>query len=157
MNQVLPREGRWLTGDASTRDSKETGVQVDPVQTCLDELLRRLAGQESLIRTFQATQIPLNEEQPETDSWTTEATEPQRRPDDDAWWNGNDQWTGHRLEPKLEQLAECILSASPSQRTIPRLCRCGMETQTFLMTLSLMSSCIKERIIQAIIVLLFLG
>ena len=39
MNPVLPGEGRWLTGDASAR-SEETGVQVDPVQAQLDELLR---------------------------------------------------------------------------------------------------------------------
>ena len=94
MNQVLPREGRWLTGDASARSSEESGVQMDPVQACLDELLRRLASQESLTRTLEATQIPLNEVQPETEWWTAEATEPQRRPDDDAWWNGNDLWTG---------------------------------------------------------------
>ena len=42
-------------------------MQVDPVQARLDELSRRLECQEFLIRTLQATQIPLNEEQPETD------------------------------------------------------------------------------------------
>ena len=58
MNPVHPGEGRWLTGDASARASVETGVQVDSVQARLDELLRRLESQESLIRTLQATQIP---------------------------------------------------------------------------------------------------
>ena len=42
MNPVLPGEGRWRTGNASARASEETGVQVDPVQARLDELLRRL-------------------------------------------------------------------------------------------------------------------
>ena len=70
-NHVLPGEGRWLSGDASARASEETGVQVDPVQARLDELLRRLESQESLIRTFQATQVPLNEDSQETAWWTT--------------------------------------------------------------------------------------
>ena len=52
MNHVLPGEGPWLTGDASARALEGTGVQVDPVQARLDELLRRLESQESLIRTF---------------------------------------------------------------------------------------------------------
>ena len=90
MNPVLPGEGRWLTGDASARASEETGVQVDPVQARLDELLRRLESQESLIRTLQATHIPLKEDSQETAWWTTEATRPQQQPDEDAWWNGDD-------------------------------------------------------------------
>ena len=84
----------WLIGDTSARASEETDVQVDPVQALLDELLRRLECQESLIRTPRATQIPLNEDWQETDWWTPEATEPQRQTDDDAWWNGSDQSTG---------------------------------------------------------------
>ena len=69
--------------------------QMDRVQARLDELLRRLESQESLNkRNLLATQIPPNQEQPETDWWRTEATEPQRQLDDDAWWNENDQWTG---------------------------------------------------------------
>ena len=48
MNHVLPSEGRWHTGDASARTSEETGVQVDPVQARLDELLKSLESQESL-------------------------------------------------------------------------------------------------------------
>ena len=109
VNPVFPDEDRWLTGDAYARASQETGVQLDPMQARLGELLRRMESQESLIRTLQATQIPLNEEQPETDWWTSEATEPQRRPDDDAWWNGYDQMDWSRLEPRLEQLVECVL------------------------------------------------
>ena len=69
-------------------------MPMDPVQARLDEVLRRKESQESLIRILEATQIPLNEEQPETDWWTTEATEPHRQPHDEAWWNGNGQWTG---------------------------------------------------------------
>ena len=61
VNPVLPGEGRWLTGDASARASDETGMQSDPMQARLDELLRRLESQESLIKTLQATQVPLNE------------------------------------------------------------------------------------------------
>ena len=94
MNPVLPGEGHWLTGDASARASEETGAQVDPVQARLGVLLRRLESQESLIGTLQATQIPLDEEPPETAWWTTEATAPQLRPDDGVWCNGSDQWTG---------------------------------------------------------------
>ena len=62
MNPVLPGEGRWLTDDASARASEKTGVPVDPVQARLNELLRRLESQESLVRTLQATQIPLQED-----------------------------------------------------------------------------------------------
>ena len=58
VNPVLPGEGRWLTGDASARASEETGMQLDPMQARLDELLRRLESQESLVRTRQATQVP---------------------------------------------------------------------------------------------------
>ena len=94
MNLVLPGEGRWLTGDVSARSPEETGVQVDGVQAGLGELLRRLESQKSLITTLQATQIPLNEDSPETAWWTTEATEPQRQSDDDAWWTRKNQWTG---------------------------------------------------------------
>ena len=72
MNPVFAGEGRWLTGDAADQASKETGVRRDPVEARLDELLRRLESQEFLIRTLlQATQIPLNEEQQESDWWTT--------------------------------------------------------------------------------------
>ena len=63
------------------------------MQARLDELLRRLESQESLIRTLQATQVPLNEDTQEAAWWTTEAAEPQQQ-FDDAWWNGYDQWTG---------------------------------------------------------------
>ena len=51
VNPVLPGEGRWLTGDASARALEETGMQLDPMQARLDELLRRLESQESLVRT----------------------------------------------------------------------------------------------------------
>ena len=57
------------------------------------KLLRRLESQESLVRTLQDIQVPLNEDPQETAWWTTEAAEPQQQPDD-AWWNGYDQWTG---------------------------------------------------------------
>ena len=63
---VLPREGPWLTGEASARAAVETGVQLDPMQARLDELLRRFENQESLIRTLQATQVPLDEGVQET-------------------------------------------------------------------------------------------
>ena len=93
MNPVLPGEGRWLIGDASARASEETGMQLDPMQARLDELLRRLESQESLIRTLQAkTQ--------ESAWWTTETAEPQQQIDD-AWWNEYDQWDWSRLEPRL--------------------------------------------------------
>ena len=50
VNPVLPREGRWLTGEASARASEETGVQFDPTLT------------------LQATQVPLNEA-PQENAW----------------------------------------------------------------------------------------
>ena len=93
VNLVFLGEGRWLTGGASARASEETGVQLDPMQARLDELVRRLESQESLIGTLQATQVPLIEDTQETAWWTTEAAEPQQKPDG-AWWNGYDQWTG---------------------------------------------------------------
>ena len=52
MNPALPGERRWLPGDASARASEESGVPIYPVQARLDELLRRLESQESLIRSF---------------------------------------------------------------------------------------------------------
>ena len=105
-NPVLPDEGRWLSGDASARASEETGVQVDAVQTRLGELLGKF-GKPGIPDqyTLQATQIPLNEEQPETDWWTTDATEPQRQKDDDAWWDGNHQWSGQGWS----RSSKCIL------------------------------------------------
>ena len=36
------------------------------------------------------------------------------------------------------------LGVTPSEGTIPRLCRRGMETQNISMTMSLLSSCIKK-------------
>ena len=48
------------------------------------------------------------------------------------------------------------LGAIRSQRTNPRLCRRGMETQNSLMTMSLMSSWAKEARIQVIITFLFI-
>ena len=79
--------------------------------------LRRLESQGSLVRTLQATQIPLNEDTQEAAWWTTEAAEPQQQ-SDDALWNGYDQWTGQGWK---ELLVEMRLGATPSQRTIPRL------------------------------------
>ena len=42
---------------------------------------------------------------------------------------------------KAGTIGRMRLGATPSQRTIPRLCRRGMETQNSLMTVSLMYSC----------------
>ena len=50
----------------------------------LDELLRSLENQESLIRTLQSTQVPLAEDEQETGWWTTETPQPQQQPNDDA-------------------------------------------------------------------------
>ena len=80
VNPVLPGEGRWL-------------MLFDPLQARLVELLRRLESEESLVRTLQATQVPLNEDTQEAAWWRTGAAEPQQQ-FDDAWWNGYDQWTG---------------------------------------------------------------
>ena len=49
----------------------------------------------------------------------------------------------------------CV-GATPSQRTIPRLCQRRIETQNSLMAMSLMSSCTKESRILVIIASLFL-
>ena len=67
-------------------------MPLDPIQARLDELLRRLENQESLIRTLQATQVPLDENVQDTGWWTTETPQPQQQPHDDAWWHENDQW-----------------------------------------------------------------
>ena len=48
------------------------------------------------------------------------------------------------------------LGVTPSKRTIPRLCRRGIETQSCLMTMSLMFSFVKEVRTRVIIVFLFL-
>ena len=82
---------------------------MDPVQVRLDELLKGLESQESMIKTLQPTQIPLNEDSQETAWWTTEATEPQRQTDDDAWWNGNDQWTGQGWSQSWNNWSKCVL------------------------------------------------
>ena len=119
VNPVLPGGGRWLTGDASARASEETGMQLDPMQARLDELLRRLESQGFLVRTLQATQVPLNEDTPEAAWWTTEAGEPQQQ-FDDAWWNGYDHWTGQGWN------------------------YWSNASRNSLMTMSLMSSCTKE-------------
>ena len=74
VNLVLPGEGRWLTGEASAWASEEAGVQSDPMQVRLDELLRRLESHESLIRTLQATQVLLNEDLDDASSRTTATT-----------------------------------------------------------------------------------
>ena len=80
VNPVLPGESRWLTGDASAQASEETGMQLDPMQARLNELLRRLERQESLVKTLQA-----EDNTQEAAWWTTEAAEPQQQ-FDDAWW-----------------------------------------------------------------------
>ena len=77
------------------------------MQARLDELLRRLESQESLVRTLQATQVPLNEDTQEAAWWTTEAAEPQQQ-FNDAWWLGMISRLA-RLEPRLELLVECVL------------------------------------------------
>ena len=85
VTSALLKEGPWLTCEASARAVDETVVQLDPMQARLDELLRSLENQESLIRTFQATQVPLDERVQETGWWTTETPQPQQQPDDDEW------------------------------------------------------------------------
>ena len=94
VNPVHPGDHHWLAGETSDRAAEETGVQLDPMHDRLDELLRRLESQESLTKTLQATQIPVNEDVQEAGWWTTETPEPQQQPDDDAWWYENDQWNG---------------------------------------------------------------
>ena len=58
--------------------------------------------------------------------------------------------------PKAGKIGRMHLGATPSQRTIPRLCRRGMESQDSLMTTSLMSSCTREARTQVIIAFWFL-
>ena len=42
MSPVVPGDGRWPTAHAETAaQASETGVRRDPVETCLDELMRR--------------------------------------------------------------------------------------------------------------------
>ena len=108
--------------------SEETGVQVDLVQARLYELFRRLDSQESLTRTLQATQKQQN----------------------------------HSDNLMINGLVKAGAKAGTSgrmrlgQRTIPRLCQRGMETQNSLMTMSLMSPCTREARTQVIIAFLLL-
>ena len=55
---------------------------------------------------------------------------------------------------KAGTIGRMCLGATPSQRTIPRLCQRGMETQNSLMTTSLMPSCTREARTQVIIAFL---
>ena len=48
---------------------------------------------------------------------------------------------GAKAGAKAGTIGRMRLGARPSQRTIPRLCQRGLETQNSLMTLSLMPSC----------------
>ena len=57
---------------------------------------------------------------------------------------------------KAGAIGRMHLGATPSHRTIPRLCRRGMETQNSLMTMSLKSSCTREARTQVIIAFWFL-
>ena len=78
-------------------------MQLDPMQARLDELLRRLKSQESLVRTLQATQVPLNDDTQKAAWWTTQQQY------DGAWWSGYESVDWSRLEPRLELLVECVL------------------------------------------------
>ena len=98
--------------------SEETGVQVDLVQARLYELFRRLDSQESLTRTLQATQ----KQQNHSDNLTT-------------MLGGMEMINGlAKAGGKAGTSGRMRLGATPSQRTIPRLCQRGMETQSSLMT-----------------------
>ena len=57
---------------------------------------------------------------------------------------------------KAGTIGRMRLGATPSQRTIPRLCQRGLETLNSLMTMSLMPSCTREARTQVIIPFLFL-
>ena len=112
LDPVLPGEGRWLTDEASAQASEETGVQLDPVQARLDELLRRLESQESLIRTLQATQVALNE-----------GRQKQNHCNNLTMRGGMGMINGLvKAGAKAGTIGRIRLGATPSQRTIPRLC-----------------------------------
>ena len=84
---------------------------IDPVQARLGGLLRRLESLESLIRTLQAKQNPS-----------------QRR------FAGNclvDARKQQKHSDKLTTMLGGMEMMEPSQRTSPRLCRRGMQTQNF--------------------------
>ena len=130
-------------------------MQLDPMQVRLDELLRRLESRESLINTLQATQVPLNEDSQEIARWTTETTEPQQQPEDDAWWNGYDQWTGQGWSQGWNTWSNASWSnTKPTNNPATVPTRNG--DAKLLMTLSLMSSCTREARTQVIIAFLFL-
>ena len=57
---------------------------------------------------------------------------------------------------KAGTIGRLRLGVTPSQRTTPRLCRRGKETQNSLMTMSLMSSCTIEDLTLVITASLFL-
>ena len=115
---------------------------LDPMQARLGELLRRLESQESLVRTLQATQVPLNDDTQEAAWWTTEAAE---HSNNLTMHGGMGMISGLvKAGTKAGTVGRMRLGATPSQRTIPRLCQRGMETRNSLMTVSLLSSCTKE-------------
>ena len=142
VHPVLPGEGRWLTGDASARASEETGVQEDPVQPRLDELLRTLESEESLIRTLQANRSLFRKSRQKL----PDGLQKQQNHSHDrmTMLGGMDMIIGLAKAAGAGTIGGFFLGATPSQRMIPRRCRRGMETQNFVVTVSLMSSCTKE-------------
>ena len=124
-------------------------MKLDPMQARLDELLRRLESQESLIRTLQATQVPLNEDTQEAGGQMK-----QQKHSNNLTKRGGMGMISGLVKAGTTGLMR--RGAIPSQRTIPRLCERGLETRNSLMTMSLMSSCTKEARIQVIIASLFL-
>ena len=95
-------------------------MQLDPMQARLDELLRRLESQESLVRTLQATQVPLNEDTQEAAWWTKK----QQNHSNNLTMRGGMGMIGGLIKAgtKAGTIGRMRLGTIPSQRTIPRLC-----------------------------------
>ena len=141
VNPVLLGQGRWLTGDASGRASEETGVQVDPVQARLDELLRRL---ESLGSGLKKLPSGRQMQQNRSDILKT-------------MLGGMEMIIGlTKAGANAGTIGRMRLGATPSQRIISRLCPRGLETQNSFTIMSLMFSCTGEAGTQVLIASLFL-
>ena len=147
VNLVLLGEGRWLTGDASARASEEIGMQLDPMQARLGELLRRLESQESGLfkqHKFLSTK---------THKKLLGGQLKQQNHSNNLTMRGEMGMISGLVKAGIKAgTGRMRLGTIPSQRTIPRLCQRGVETRNTLMT-----ELTKEARIQVIIASLFLG
>ena len=97
---------------------------MDPMQARLDELVRRLESQESLIRTLQAAQVLRK---------LHGGRRKQQNHSNNLTMRGGMGMNSGLVKAgaKAGTTGRMRLGAIPSQRTIPGLCQRGTETQNF--------------------------